>query len=99
MEIYEEVRQTDKSSEDMDLFDYAKQIIASQIEIKAINDDIKQIKIEAKENGVLVKEIDAVISDIKRDLKKDPSVTLIEDDIKSKIEANQDLMDSIAFTI
>ena len=99
MEVYEEIRITDKNSEDMDLYGYVKQIIASQIEIKAIQEDIKQIKIQAKENGVLVKEIDAVISDIKREMKKDPSVTLIEEDIRTKIENNQDIMDSISFTI
>ncbi len=105
MEIYDEVSEmeriemVDKGSDDLDMFDYAKQIIACQIEIKSINDDIKQIKIEAKENGVLIKEIDSVIADIKRELKKDPSETIIEDDIRAKFEKNEDIMASISTLI
>lgn len=99
MEIYEEVQTVDQATEDLDLFDYAKQIIAAQIEIKAIQDDIKLVKSTAKEDGVLVKEIDAVISEIKRELKKDPTVKLIEDDIRIKMEQNPDIMDSIAMTV
>lgn len=99
MEIYEEVEMIDNKTEDMDIFDYAKAIIAGQIEIKAIQDDIKIIKKEAKEDGVLIKEIDSVIADIKRELKKDPSESMIEDEIREKFEANPDLMDSIAMTI
>ena len=43
MEIYDEVSEmeriemVDKGSDDLDMFDYAKQIIACQIEIKGIN--------------------------------------------------------------
>ena len=99
MEIYEEVEMVDKSTEDMDIFDYAKQIIATQIEMKALQDDIKRIKKEAKEDGILIKEIDAVMADIKRELKKDPSESMIEAEIRAKFEANQDVMDSIAMTI
>ena len=99
MEIYEEVEMVEAGSEDMDIFDYAKQIIAGQIEMKAIQDDMKAIKKSAKEDGILIKEIDSVIADIKRELKKDPSESAIEEEIRAKFEANQDLMDSIAMTI
>ncbi len=102
MEIYDEVSEmeriemVDKGSDDLDMFDYAKQIIACQLEIKSIQEDIKVIKGEAKENGVLIKEIDSVIADIKRELKKDPSETIIEDDIRAKFEKNEDIMASIS---
>ena len=99
MEIYEEVEMVEAGSEDMDIFDYAKQMIAAQIEIKAIQDDVKAMKKSAKEDGILIKEIDSVIADIKRELKKDPSESIIEEEIRAKFEANQDLMDSIAMTI
>ena len=97
-EILEEVEMVETTS-DMDVFDYAKQIIAGQIDQKAIQDDIKRIKKEAKEDGILVKEIDAVIADIKREMKKDPTESMIEAEIRAKFEADKDLMDSIAQTI
>ena len=86
----------EQGTEDLDIFDYAKQIIACKIEIKAIQDDIKTIKSSAKEDGVLVKEIDSVITDILKEMKKDPSESMIEEDIRTKIENNPDIMDSIS---
>ncbi len=100
MEIYtEEVETVDTKSEDLDIFDYAKQIIACKIEIKAVQDSIKVIKMEAKENGVLIKEIDTVMNDILKEMKKDPSETIIEDDIRIKLENNEDVMASISMLV
>ncbi len=100
MEIYtEEVETVDTKSEDLDIFDYAKQIIACKIEIKAVQDSIKVIKMEAKENGVLIKEIDTVMNDILKEMKKDPSETMIEDDIRIKLENNEDVMASISMLV
>lgn len=99
MEIYEEVEMVGTENDEMDMFDYAKQIVAAQMEIKAIQEDIKTIKAAAKDKGVLIKDIDTVISDIKRDLKKDPSEEMVQVEIRAKFEANQDLMDAISMTI
>ena len=44
MDIYEEVEMVDNKEQEMDILDYAKAIIACQIELKAIQDDIKTIK-------------------------------------------------------
>jgi len=99
MDIFEEVEQIDKAEETMDVFDYAKAIIGCQIEMKAIQDDIKQIKAEAKDNGVLVKEIDGAIKEIKREMKTPKEDLELENEIKEKLMSNDDIMDSIAMTI
>ena len=103
MTIYDEkvetVEKVDGATEDLDVFAYAKSIIASKIEMKAIQDDIKVIKSEAKENGILIKEIDAVIADLLREMKKDPSESMIEDGIRVKIEANEDVMASLSLLV
>jgi len=101
MEIYEEVEMVDADGKEqtMDVLDYAASIIACQIEMKAIQDDIKTIKGEAKENGVLVKEIDSAIKEIKKELKTNPADLALEVEITDMLRNNQDIMDSIAMTI
>ena len=92
----EEIVMVDKGTEDLDVFDYAKQIIACKIEMKSIQDDIQVIKTSARENGVLVKEIDSTMADIVRDLKEDPSESLIKAELRAKFEANKDVMASMS---
>jgi uncharacterized protein (UPF0335 family) len=99
MEIYEEVEMIDKAEETKDVFDYAKAIIGCQIEMKAIQDDIKTIKADAKENGVLVKEIDSAIKSIKKELKTNPADLQLEEEIVEALKGNEEIMDSIAMTI
>jgi uncharacterized protein (UPF0335 family) len=99
MEIYEEIEMVDGKEQEMDVLDYAKAIIACQIEMKAIQDDIKTIKSDAKENGVLVKEIDSAIKDIKKELKTNPADLQLEQEIVEQLKSNQEVMDAIAMTI
>ena len=103
MTIYEEktetVEKVDGASEDLDVFGYAKQIIAAKVDMKAIQDDVKVIKADAKEKGILIKEIDSVMADLLRELKKDPSEAMIEDDIRVKFEANEDVMASLSLLV
>lgn len=99
MDIYEEVEMVDTKEETMDVLDYAKSIIGCQLEMKAIQDDIKTIKSDAKENGVLVKEIDSAIKDIKREIKTNPADRQLEEEIIEKLKADEGIMDSIAMTI
>jgi len=82
-------------SEDEQLFKYAKAIIACQMEIKSIQDDIKQIKSEARQEGVLVKEIDESIAVLKKDAKKMPQEKKLQEEILEKLKENKDILDSI----
>jgi len=96
-DIFKELEKTNEvtESEDEQLFRYAKSIIACQMEIKSIQDDVKQIKAEARQEGVLVKEIDSAISIMKKNAKLMPQEAKIQEEILEKLEANKDISDSI----
>jgi len=101
IDIFEEIETTTDgtASEEMDLYDYAKQVIACQMEVKAIQDDIKVIKTEAKEKGVLVKEIDSAISQLKKEAKQNPQEAQLEEEVLEKLRENKDIIDSISMII
>jgi len=90
---------TDNTEEVMEIFDYAKQIIAAQMEVKAIQDDIKQIKKDARDEGVLVKEIDAAISQLKKEAKYMPGEARIAEEVMEKLRESDDIMDSISLLV
>lgn len=46
--------------------DYAKQILALEIEIKEIKNDIKEMRADAKANGVAVQKVNKVIANLKK---------------------------------
>lgn len=100
-DIFEEIviSQDGESSEEMDIFDYAKRIIACQMEIKAINDDIKIIKTEAKERGTLVKEIDSAIATLKKEAKQNPQEAQLQEEVLEKLRSNKEIVDSISMII
>lgn len=89
----------DNTDEVMEVMDYARAIIAAQMEVKAIQDDIKQIKKDAKDEGVLVKEIDAAISQLKKEAKFMPGEQRIQEEVMEKLRANPEIMDSISLLI
>lgn len=100
-DIFEEVQSSadGQGSEDLDIVDYARQVIACQMEIKAIQDDIKVIKSEAKEKGVLVKEIDAAISQLKKEAKQNPQEAILQEEVLEKLRDNKDILDSISMLV
>lgn len=100
VDIFEEVQTVDVNAEqEMDMFDYAKQIIACQMEQKSIADDIKVIKAEAKEKGVLVKEIDSAISQLKREAKLLPADAKLQEEVLEKLRSNKDIADTISMLV
>jgi len=100
-EIFEEIETAvdGNSSEELDLYDYAKQVIACQMEIKSIQDDIKTIKLAAKEKGVLVKEIDSAISQLKKEAKQNPQEAQLQEEVLEKLRENKDIIDSIQMIV
>jgi len=46
--------------------DYAKQLLALELDIKEIKDDQKEIKSEAKANGVAVMKVNKVLANLKK---------------------------------
>ena len=97
MEIYEEIEKTESTeSDEKSVLDYAKSIIGCKIQMKSIQDDIKDIKTAAKEKGVLIKEIDGAVADITRELKKNPMDRAIQEDIRVQLENDEDVMASLS---
>lgn len=97
VDVFDEIEKdtVDEAGEELDMFDYAKQIIALQMEKKSIDDDIKQVKAEAREKGVLVKEIDGAISQLKKEAKLMPQEAKLQQEIYEKLRDNKDISDSI----
>jgi len=95
-EMIEEFIDTKRTEEEKMTIDFAKAILDYEIQKKLINNDIKDIKKEAKVNGIQVKSIMKVINDLKKAMKvsemeqienENIRALLIEDsDIKFKIE-------------
>ena len=101
-DVFEDLEQTSKvvtEDEDVLIYKYAKSIISCQMEVKSIQDDIKEIKSEARGEGVLVKEIDAAISTLKKEAKMMPQEAKIAEEILEKLRANKDIADSISMIV
>ena len=99
MEIYEEIERVEVGDDSKSVLDYVKEIIACKIQLKSVQNEIKEIKSSAKENGVLVKEIDSVLSEILREMKKSPMDRNTEDSIRIKIEKDEGVMGSLSVLI
>lgn len=59
-----------EDNEIRDALNFAKRIISIEIELKNLKEDIKSIKKEAKDDGILIKEVIQAINMIKKNLKK-----------------------------
>lgn len=57
--------------------DYAKQLLALELEVKDLKDDMKEIKADAKSNGVAVMKVNKVLANLKK-LAKTKDVDLAE---------------------
>jgi len=78
--------------------EYIKRILYIENEIKGLKEDIKLVKQEAKEDGILTKEINKAISKIKAKIKEEGNpteITLVESFMKI-IEDDADLYHSVA---
>jgi len=80
-------------------YDFALAILEKQIQIKAIQEEIKEIKENYKEQGIAVNAVNRVINTLKSKAKKDPGSILEEEIILEKMEANQDIQDQIAILV
>ena len=83
------------NSGEMDIFGYAKQVIALQLEMKEIQSEIKIIKNEAKDEGVMVKEIDAAITLLKKEAKYTPGEKRIAEEVLEELRENSDILNAI----
>lgn len=77
------------------IYSYANSLINLQIEKKAIDEQIKELKADYKEEGIAVGTVTRVISKLKAKAKKNDSDIVEEDIITEKLESNQNIQDLI----
>ena len=77
--------------------DYVKRILYIENEIKGLKEDIKQIKAEAKEEGILTKEINKAINILKAEIKSNsnPGEKHIVDEYVKLFEEDEDIYHSL----
>lgn len=79
-----------------DVTDFANRLLNLLKDKKAIDQDIKTLKEEYKENGVAVGVVAKAINKIKSDMKKTDSERFEEDAIQEMLEQNKDVMDGVS---
>jgi uncharacterized protein (UPF0335 family) len=79
--------------------EFTKRFINLQLQKKAIDQDIKALKEEFKEEGVPVGIVSSVINKIKAQKKKSDSERFEEDTIKEWLESNADIDNEIGALI
>jgi len=77
------------------IYSYANALITLQIEKKAIDEQIKELKADYKEEGIAVGVVTSVVSKLKAKAKKNDADIVEEDIITEKLEANQNIQDQI----
>lgn len=81
------------------ILDFAKQLVALDMEIKGIKDDQKEIKKEAKDEGLLIKEITAAINDIKKEIKQPASEAADESAIGIILREDTDFYNAVELLV
>lgn len=88
-----EIRSTEEARRNIE--DFARRFLNLQKQKKQIDEDIKALKQEFKEEGVPVNIVVAVINKIKQRKKKSDLEILEEETIKEWLESNKDIDDEI----
>jgi uncharacterized protein (UPF0335 family) len=92
-----EIRSQDEVMENIK--SYAIALIEKQLEKKQLDEDIKTIKDNFKEEGVPVSLVTKVMNKIKAKMKQSEADALEEDIIMEKLEADEDIQSNIAALI
>lgn len=88
-----EIRSTEEARRNIE--EFARRFLNLQKQKKQIDEDIKALKQEFKEEGVPVNIVVAVINKIKQRKKKSDLEILEEETIKEWLESNKDIDDEI----
>jgi uncharacterized protein (UPF0335 family) len=79
--------------------DYAKALLDCQLRKKEIDQEIKDLKEEFKEEGIAVGKVTAVLNKIKAQMKKSETDRVEEDMIADILESNEDISNTMAMII
>lgn len=92
-----EIRTTEEARTNIE--EFTKRFLTLQMQKKALDQDIKALKEEFKEEGVPVGIVSSVINKIKSEKKKSDSERFEEDTIKEWLESNADIDNEIGALI
>jgi len=76
--------------------DYVSKILVLENEIKGRKDDIKFVKQEAKEDGILTKEINKALGILKSKMKVNEADKFIIDKFVDMLEKDDDILQAVA---
>lgn len=88
-----------KSKLEEDTINYTKQLLALELQIKEIKDDMKVIKSEAKAEGVDTAKVGKAITALKKTLKAKPADLFEEEKIFEIIENNESIVNDVRMLI
>ncbi len=88
-----------KSKIEEDTVSFARALLALELQIKEIKDDIKEIKSEAKSEGVDVAKVSKAITALKKALKAKPADQFEEAKIFEIIEGNENIVNDVRMLI
>jgi len=81
------------------VFEFAEKLIGLQLQKKSIDEEIKELKNEYKEEGIATSIVTKVINKMKAEMKKTPGELLEEDILTEKIKANDSIRDMVSSLI
>ena len=76
--------------------DYAEKLINLQLDKKGIDNKIKELKADYKEDGIAVNLINKILNKMKTNLKKTSGEVLEEEILTEKLNANQSIIDMVS---
>jgi len=89
-----EIRTTDETM--VKVNEYAEKLIGLQLQKKAIDAEIKELKADYKEEGIAVGLVSKIIGKMKADLKKTSGEIMEEEILTEKLNANQSVVDMVS---
>jgi len=85
------------TEETMELvYEFSEKLIELQLQKKAIDAEIKELKDDYKEEGIATTLVTKIVNKMKAELKKTPGELLEEDILTEKMNANEKLKDMVA---
>jgi len=92
-----EIRTSEEARKNIE--DFSKALMDKLLEKKRLDEEIKELKEEYKEEGVPVGIVSKVLNSIKAEKKKSDSELFEEDQIKEWLQTNQQIDDMIGLII
>lgn len=89
-----EIRPVDEVMETA--FEFAEKLIGLQLQKKGIDAEIKDLKLDYKEEGIAVSLVTKIVGKMKAEMKKTSGELLEEDILTEKMNANENLKDQIS---